>query len=154
MKRAYSPSIEFASTEMSCGLRLPRKYRITIIFYSFYKNLLRIYKSLNMAGIMQCDLQWSKLKAKCCCAILVSLCSAVNGSLQCKTGPFCHCSHSQNSTIPLEKAKQSPSRGHSAHTKYTFTLPGQVTVLLVFHLSQTAANISCCRRNTQWTVVE
>ena len=41
----------------------------------------------------------------------------------------------------------SPSRGHSAHTKYTCTLPGQVTVLLVFHLSsQTAANISCCRK--------
>jgi len=48
----------------------------------------------------------------------------------------------------------SPSRGCSAHTKYTFTILTQVTLLLDFRVSQTAANICCCRRNTWWTVLE
>lgn len=136
---------------MSCALRLPRNNWITIIFCSFLKHLLYIYKSSAMACIFQGCLQQSKLKAKCSYAILLSLCSTVNGSLQHKTAPYCPYGHSQNATIHLEKSKVIPlhtaSKGRSAHTRRAFTLWGQIMVLLFFHPSQTAANISCCRRN-------
>ena len=104
---------------MSCGLRLPGNNRITIIFYSFHKNLFWTYKSPTMACIMQGDLQRRKLKAKCSCAILVSLCSAVNGSLQHKTGHYWPCSHSQNSTIPPEDTKASYSVPHPEAVQHT-----------------------------------
>lgn len=92
---------------MSSGIRPPRNNRISIIFYSFYKNLLWIHQSLPLPCTKQGDLQ-----AQCPCAILLSLCSAVNGSLHHRTGPYCPHSHSQNSTTHLEKAKWSFSVPH------------------------------------------
>lgn len=122
---------------MSCALRLPRNNWITIIFCSFLKHLLYIYKSSAMACIFQGCLQQSKLKAKCSYAILLSLCSAVNGSLQHKTAPYCPYGHSQNATIHLQKKQSDPApysiqRPFSTHTRHAFTLWGEIVVLLLF----------------------
>lgn len=109
-----------------------------------------------MACIMQGDLQRNKLKTKCSCAILVSLCSVVNGSLQCKTGPYWPRSHSHKIPQPFGKSKAmllcSPSRGHSAHKIHIYLTGSGHSPPSSSSIS--AANISWCRRNTQWTVVE
>lgn len=152
LQRTYCPSIGYTSTELSSGIRPLRNNRISIIFCSFYKNLLFIHQSLPLPCTKQGDLQ-----AQCSCAILPSLCWAVNGSLHHRTGPYCPRSHSQNSTTHLEKAKWSFSVPHPEaiwHHKVHIYLRGSGHSPSVFHLSQTAANISCCRRNTQWSAVE
>lgn len=128
---------------MSCTLRLPKINWVAIIFCFFFKHLLYIYKSSAMACIIQAGLQQSRLKAKCSYAILLSLCSAVNGSLQHRTGLYSPYGHSQNITVPLEKAKQSCSGRHpeAVQSTQSMHLPH------VSHPPQTAANISCCKRN-------
>lgn len=161
LQRAYSPSTGYTSTEMPSGIRPPRNNRISIIFYSFYeKNLLWIHQSLPVPCTKQGDLQ-----AQCSCAILLSLCSAVNGSLHHRTGPYCPHSHSQNSTTHLEKAKWSFSVPHSeaiwhhkAHiylsgsdhslSSFPFASDSSQHQLLQEKHSMVSCGITCPRENT------
>lgn len=54
-----------------------------------------------------------------------------------------HSSFGKSKTVLL----WTPSRGRSEHTKHAFASWGQMVVLPVSHPPQTAANISCCKRN-------
>lgn len=142
---------------MSCTLRLPKINWVAIIFCFFFKHLLYIYKSSAVACIIQAGLQQSRLKAKCSYAILLSLCSAVNGSLQHRTGLYSPYGHSQNITVPLEKAKQSCSGRHpeAVQSTQSMHLPHGVrwwSFLFLIHLKQQPT--SAAAKETRCAVVE
>lgn len=141
---------------MTCTLRLPRINWITIIFCFFFKHLLYIYKSSATSSVIQAGLQQSRPKAKCSYAILLSLCSAVNGSLQHKTGPNSLCSHLQNTTVPLEKAKQSCSARHPEAVQSTQSkhLPNGVRSWSSFLIHLRQQSTTAAAEETRWAVAE
>lgn len=152
LQRTYSPSTGYTSTEMPSGIRPPRNNRISIIFYSFYKKF-ALNPSIPAPALHQAG--WFTGSVLLChFAITLFSCKWQSAPQDRALLPSQSFTKLHNT---LGKSKVillcSPSRGHLA--PQSTHLPLWVrSVLPVFHLCLTAANISCCRRNPQWSLVE